>query len=120
MVATYAPSASPPAIVFSAVGAGALPVPASPSSANQLASWPVQDAKARFSELLDTCIQQGPQIVTKRGEQAAVLVPMSEWRRLQAAARPSIKDLLLSDTARGDLELPARGQRARRAPVAAD
>ena len=38
-------------------------------------SWPVQDAKARFSELLDTCLKEGPQIVTKRGADAAVLVP---------------------------------------------
>lgn len=40
-----------------------------------LPTWPVQDAKARFSELLDTCIAQGPQMVTKRGAEAAVLVP---------------------------------------------
>ena len=45
-------------------------------------SWPVQDAKARFSELLATCIAQGPQVVTRRGEEAAVLVPMAEWRRM--------------------------------------
>ena len=38
-------------------------------------SWPVQDAKARFSELLDTCLRDGPQVVTKRGVEAAVLVP---------------------------------------------
>jgi prevent-host-death family protein len=30
-------------------------------------SWPVQDAKARFSELLDTCLKEGPQIVTRAG-----------------------------------------------------
>jgi prevent-host-death family protein len=44
--------------------------------------WPVQDAKARFSELLKVCLLEGPQIVTKRGAEAAVLVPMAEWRRL--------------------------------------
>ena len=32
-----------------------------------LPTWPVQDAKARFSELLVTCVAQGPQMVTKRG-----------------------------------------------------
>ncbi len=36
-------------------------------------TWPVQDAKARFSELLDTCLREGPQIVTKRGAEAAFL-----------------------------------------------
>ena len=38
-------------------------------------TWPVQDAKARFSEFLEACITDGPQIVTKRGAAAAVLVP---------------------------------------------
>ena len=62
--------------------------------------WPVQDAKARFSEFLDTCLAEGPQMVTKRGVEAAVLVPVDEWRRLQAAARPTLKQLLLADAAR--------------------
>ena len=39
-------------------------------------TWPVQDAKARFSELLDACLVEGPQMVTRRGAEAAVLVPM--------------------------------------------
>jgi prevent-host-death family protein len=82
-------------------------------------SWPVQDAKARFSELLATCIAQGPQVVTRRGEDAAVLVPMAEWRRIQGAARPSLKELLLAPAPRGELELPARGRLRRRASAAA-
>ncbi len=77
-------------------------------------TWPVQDAKARFSEFLDACIAEGPQMVTKRGAEAAVLVPVEDWRRLQAAARPSLKQLLLSDSGRCDLVLPARGQARRR------
>lgn len=80
-------------------------------------TWPVQDAKARFSELLDRCLTDGPQMVTKRGTQAAVLVPVNEWNRLQAAARPSLKDLLLASEARTDaLVVPPRGQ-ARRRPL---
>jgi len=30
-------------------------------------AWPVQDAKAKFSEFLDACLAEGPQMVTKRG-----------------------------------------------------
>jgi hypothetical protein len=30
-------------------------------------TWPVQDAKARFSELLEICLKEGPQLVTRRG-----------------------------------------------------
>jgi prevent-host-death family protein len=81
-------------------------------------SWPVQDAKARFSEFLDTCLAEGPQMVTRRGAEAAVLVPADEWRRLQAAARPSLKELLLSDQGRTDILVPARGRARRRAPAA--
>lgn len=81
-------------------------------------SWPVQDAKARFSEFLEACLVEGPQMVTKRGTEAAVLVPVEQWRRLQASAQPSLKQLLLSEQARTPALTPARGQ-ARRRPVQA-
>jgi len=79
-----------------------------------LHTWPVQDAKARFSELLTACLSEGPQLVTRRGTEAAVLVPVAEWRRLSAAARPSLKALLLSDEARAELVIPSRGRATRR------
>ncbi|WP_349608146.1 MULTISPECIES: type II toxin-antitoxin system Phd/YefM family antitoxin [Cupriavidus] len=79
-------------------------------------AWPVQDAKARFSEFLDACLSDGPQMVTKRGAEAAVLVSAAEWRRLHAAARPSLKELLLADTARTEFLVPPRGG-ARRRPI---
>ena len=78
--------------------------------------WPVQDAKARFSEMLETCLKEGAQIVTKRGADAAVLVPIQEWKRLQLAAKPTLKELLLAERGRGDLNVPQRGGRSRRAP----
>jgi len=81
-------------------------------------TWPVQDAKARFSEFLEKCLTEGPQMVTKRGSEAAVLVPADEWRRLQASARPSLKELLLSEHARVDIPLLARGSARRRKPMA--
>lgn len=79
-------------------------------------AWPVQDAKARFSEFLEACITEGPQLVTRRGVEAAVLVPVAEWRRLQSAARPSLKNLLLSDVGRTEqLTAPRRVARRRKA-----
>jgi antitoxin Phd len=77
-------------------------------------AWPVQDAKARFSEMLETCLREGPQVVTKRGADAAVLVPATDWQRLQRAAKPTLKELLLTDDARGELNVPPRGGRHRR------
>ena len=71
-------------------------------------TWQVQDAKARFSELLETSLTEGPQIVTRRGVEAAVLVPIDEWRRLEKRARPDLKELLLAPEARTDALTPPR------------
>jgi antitoxin Phd len=79
--------------------------------------WPVQHAKARFSELLDACQREGPQVVSRRGTEAAVLVPIEQWRRLQASARPSLKQLLLDPDARANELAPPRGRARRRAVV---
>ncbi len=78
-------------------------------------SWPVQDAKARFSELLQASLTRGPQLVTMRGAEAAVLVPVQEWRRLTARARRGFKELLLAPEARADVPVPERGKLRRRA-----
>jgi len=75
--------------------------------------WPVHHAKARFSELLDACQREGPQVLSRRGVDTAVLVPIEEWRRVQAAARPSLKQLLMAAEARTEALVPVRG-RARR------
>jgi antitoxin Phd len=85
----------------------------SPNKTN-LQTWAVQDAKAKFSELLEACVQNGPQIVTKRGLETAVLVPMAEWRRLKSVAKPTLKELLLSDQGRTDFLIPSRGNAKRR------
>jgi prevent-host-death family protein len=47
--------------------------------------WPLQDAKNRLSSLIKACLNHGPQIVTKRGKETAVLLSIEEYRRL---ARP--------------------------------
>ena len=85
-----------------------------------MSNWSVQDAKARFSEFLETCLAEGPQVVTKRGAETAILVPLDQWKRLQAAARPSLKDLLLADAPRADLELPDRKSMPTREPPSFD
>lgn len=76
--------------------------------------WPVQDVKARFSEFLDACLSEGPQMVTHRGAEAAVLVPAAEGKQMQSAARPSLKELLLSDAARIEFLVLTRNSAHRR------
>ena len=79
-----------------------------------MASWQVQDAKARFSELLETSLSEGPQVVTKRGVETAVLVPIEQWRRLERLARPNLKELLLASEPRTDTLAPLRRKLALR------
>jgi prevent-host-death family protein len=47
-------------------------------------AWSVADAKARLSELLDHVINDGPQAISRRGREIAVLVSIEEWRRKTA------------------------------------
>jgi prevent-host-death family protein len=83
-------------------------------------TWSVQDAKARFSELVATCLRDGPQLVTRRGEKAVVLVPADEWDRLSEQRRPTLKELLLADWARTDTLVPPRRRMRRRPPPTFD
>ena len=72
-------------------------------------AWPVQDAKARFSEMLDTSLVLGPQLVTKHGKAAAVLVPIRQWDALQTAGKRPLKEVLLSATGPTTIIVPGRG-----------
>jgi prevent-host-death family protein len=81
-------------------------------------TWKVQDAKARFSELLETCVKEGPQMVSKRGTVTAVLVPIGEWERLQPNRRLTAYEVLTSDAFfRGEIEVPTRGKLKHRPPI---
>ena len=80
-------------------------------------TWQVQDAKARFSAMLEKTLSEGPQIVTKRGVETAVLVPIEQWRRLERRKQPDLKELLLAPEARTETLTPARQEIARRVPV---
>jgi prevent-host-death family protein len=70
-------------------------------------AWQVYDAKARFSEFLETTLKEGPQVLTRRGVETAVLVPIEEWKRLKGSARPNIKEILLDPNGPHDIPLPA-------------
>ena len=70
--------------------------------------WPVQDAKSRFSELLNATLAEGPQIVTKHGVETAVLLPIEQWRRLERMTKPDLKELLLASEARTEHLTPPR------------
>jgi len=79
-------------------------------------SWALQDAKARFSELVDETLKKGPQIVTRRGVETVVVVPVEEWKRLKESSKPSFKELLLERGPRFEDIVPPRGRLKSRKP----
>lgn len=58
-------------------------------------SWQVQEAKSRFSEVVDLTLTEGPQLVTRRGSEAVVILAVEDYRRLVGDA-PNLIDHLLS------------------------
>lgn len=57
--------------------------------------WQVQEAKQRFSEVVREAIDNGPQVITRHAEEVAVVISMSEFRRL-TGSKPDFKEFLVS------------------------
>jgi prevent-host-death family protein len=74
--------------------------------------WQLQEAKQRFSELLRQARAHGPQVVTKHGEEVAVVVSIEDYRRLTEEL-PSFKEFLLAapDLEALEIERPRRPAR---------
>jgi prevent-host-death family protein len=49
--------------------------------AERTTSWKIKDARANFSELVDRAVREGPQLVTRNGKKAVVIVSAEEWER---------------------------------------
>ncbi|MBL8239954.1 MAG: type II toxin-antitoxin system Phd/YefM family antitoxin [Bryobacterales bacterium] len=85
-----------------------------------MATWQLQDAKARFSEVVDKAEKEGAQVITRRGVETVAIVPIEEWKRLTSSAKPTLKDLLLSrEFVFDDLDkmIPKRGKLRTRKPI---
>ena len=59
-----------------------------------MAKWQVQDAKTRFSELIERARTDGPQTITRHGAERAVVLSIEDYRAL-AAHKPDFKAHLL-------------------------
>jgi prevent-host-death family protein len=44
-------------------------------------TWKIKDARANFSELVDRALSDGPQVVTRNGKTAVVVISAAEWER---------------------------------------
>jgi len=75
--------------------------------------WSVADAKARLSELLDRAINSGPQAITRRGRQIAIVVSAEEWHK-KSSRSGSLAEFLAASPLRDSglvierVDLPAR------------
>jgi len=73
-------------------------------------AWQLQEAKQKFSELVRRAEREGPQVVTRHGEEVVVVVPVEEYRRMRGhdGQKMSFKEFLMSapDLSVLDLERP--------------
>jgi prevent-host-death family protein len=69
-------------------------------------AWQLQEAKAKFSQLVQKALDEGPQTVTRHGKEVAVLLSADDYKKLQRR-RPGLLEILMSGP-EGELELPPR------------
>lgn len=60
-----------------------------------MATWQLQDAKARFSEVVDSAQEQGPQFITRHGKLTAVVLSTQEYEHLNGNGNDALVAHLL-------------------------
>jgi len=82
--------------------------------------WPVQEAKSRFSELIDQSLTEGAQVITRHGLATAVVLSYTQWLAMSAKNKRDLKSVLLDPTTPSmELVIPPRGNMKSR-PISAD
>ncbi|GGK88080.1 hypothetical protein Ppa06_53150 [Planomonospora parontospora subsp. parontospora] len=71
-----------------------------------MTAWQVQEAKQRFSEVVRRATDEGPQIVTRHGEEVAVVIDVAEYRRLKGDTPDFARFLLTGPDWDDDVEFP--------------
>ena len=84
------------------------------TAVRSLRAWKLEDAKAKFSELVRLAREEGPQRVTYRGKDAVVVIAVEELKRLLPAERPeqSLVDFL-QNTALAEIDIRREPDRGR-------
>lgn len=68
-------------------------------------SWTVAEAKAKFSELVESARTRGPQTITRNGRRAVVVVSVADWER-KTQRKGSLADFFAESPLRdGELEI---------------
>lgn len=66
--------------------------------------WKLQDAKSKFSEVIRKTLEEGPQTITRHGEEVVVIVPAREYQRL-TGEKPDFKEFLVNAPALDELDI---------------
>jgi antitoxin Phd len=77
-----------------------------------VATWQVQDAKTRLSEVIERALIEGPQTITRHGKERAVVLSIEDYRQL-AAHRPDFKSYLLDGPKVDDFTIDRAQDRGR-------
>jgi prevent-host-death family protein len=76
-------------------------------------TWQLQEAKNKFSQVVENAINSGPQIITKRGAEVAVVISCAEYQKM-IAARGNLSDFFRESPLVGiDLDLTRDTSKAR-------
>ncbi len=74
--------------------------------------WAINDAKNRFSELLEDAHAKGPQLITRHGSERAVVLSIEEYRAL-TAHKPDFRSYLLGGPKVDDFEVERNADEGR-------
>ncbi len=78
------------------------------------ATWTVAEAKAKFSEVVQKAEKEGPQRITRRGEDAVVIVSKKDWEK-KTKRKGTLLEFFMNSPLRGSgIEIPPRSKSMRR------
>lgn len=76
-------------------------------------TWQLQEAKNRLSEVINRALTEGPQVITRRGEEVAVILSKQEYARLRHSRESLVTFFRRSPLAGLDLDLERDRSRPR-------
>ncbi|MEW5940556.1 MAG: type II toxin-antitoxin system Phd/YefM family antitoxin [Chloroflexota bacterium] len=70
-----------------------------------ITNWQLQDAKNKLSEVIERALKQGPQLITRRGEKAVVVLSYKEFAQMKKSQAKLSEFFRASPLAKVDLDL---------------
>ena len=67
--------------------------------------WQLQEAKSKLSELVNKALREGPQIITRHGDEVAVIISYEDYNRLRKRKTSLVEFLRASPLASAELDL---------------